>query len=380
MIPVIPIIISAINWIIGANDVCPRVLPNDVDSLTRLITQLDGSRSNIGFVFNVFSALVVIGVAAEVWIVWIDFKKDKREHWEDLALWKRGDSGPPHKPITWHALVEMAAAAIVALGVAGEFWFEREIGDINTCIQQADNARATILEGEAGDAKTAAHDARLDADQAKNDAGDAKTTAGEAHGKANAATIAAKDAEKQVGGVVKQADALKVRLEALNVDVEANESRAVLLGRDRKSLQEKVAPFPGQKFMAGVCGVYMTGGRDGREMVDALETLDAILTAAPVGWKDATSDPSDSGCREQPGIYVHISPDAPPAVADAARALIGELGRVLPPQLLPIEQISLGNPTEDADAPWTLVSKDHNLIVILVAVRPQPTSKDSPIQ
>jgi hypothetical protein len=204
MIPVVPMITIAINWILAANDVCPRVFPTDVDSLTRLISALDESRNNFGFWFNSFTLLVVIGVAAEVAIVWIDFKKDMREYWQDFALWKKGESGPLHKPIKWHVVVEMAAAMAVAIGVAGELWFERSIGDINTCIQQADNARAHLLEVEAGNAKKSAEGAA--------------NAAGKAQGSANAASISAGDAQEKAKAAKKEADTIEFVFSARHVE------------------------------------------------------------------------------------------------------------------------------------------------------------------
>jgi hypothetical protein len=53
--------------------------------------------------------------------------------------------------------VEVIAAVFVAGGVAGEFWYEMKIGVVDSCIQQADNARASVLETKASglDAKAA---------------------------------------------------------------------------------------------------------------------------------------------------------------------------------------------------------------------------------
>lgn len=162
MIPTIPITITAMSWIAAAINACPRTLPTDVDALTRLISDLNDRRSSIEFWFDLATAFVVVGVAVEVVIVWIEFRKDRKEYLEDAALYQRGESGPPHKPVAWHVIVEMIAALAVAAGVLGEFCFELRIGDINTCIQQADNARAGLLEKQSDNAKILAAKAELE--------------------------------------------------------------------------------------------------------------------------------------------------------------------------------------------------------------------------
>jgi hypothetical protein len=52
--------------------------------------------------------------------------------------------------------VELVAAIFVAGGVVGEFWYEQRISIVDSCVQQTDNARAVLLEKQAGEAKTLA--------------------------------------------------------------------------------------------------------------------------------------------------------------------------------------------------------------------------------
>lgn len=157
-IPIIPIAITIINWVSAATSMCPRCLPSDVDSLTKLLSSLDNSRSAFEFRFELATAFVVVGVIVEVGTLLWDFRKERREYWIDLALFKARESGPPHKPSLSFVIVEVVAAVLVAGGVAGEFWYEERIGVVDVCVHRADNARASLLEKEA---RTAADNAQL---------------------------------------------------------------------------------------------------------------------------------------------------------------------------------------------------------------------------
>jgi hypothetical protein len=139
---------------------------------------VESSRSVFEFRFEIATAFVVVGVIVEVLIVFLEFRKDRREYWEDLKLCKEGASSPPHKPVLWYVLVEVVAAVFVAGGVAGEFWYELKAGYADTCIEQADNARAALLEKQAGSAASSAERAQTAADAADKDAGDAQKKVG----------------------------------------------------------------------------------------------------------------------------------------------------------------------------------------------------------
>jgi hypothetical protein len=268
MIPAIPIITTAISWILATNDACPRNLPPDTGALTRLISDLNNSRSHIDFWFSFATALVVVGVAVEVAIVWIEFRKGRKEYRDDFILWGRGESGPPHKPITWHMVVELAAAAAVAAGVLGEFWLEREIGDINTCIQQADNARATLLEKEAGSAASSAEKAQGAADKAE-------AAAKGARDKADAVEKKAADLDRQLVAAETQLKTEQAQRAELERSL-APRTFSVVKNSELLNL-DKLRQFTGTKIMLRFLPEA--------EAERAASNLLGVLTSPSVGWE-----------------------------------------------------------------------------------------------
>lgn len=169
-IPAIPIVITAISWILANNSARSCTLPNDVDALSKALSNWASFRSVLESRFELATVFVVIGVAAEVVVVLLEFRKDRHEYLEAIALWRSKENGPPRKPVLWHVIVAMLAAIFVFGGVAGEFWYEVGIGNANTCIQKADNSRATLLEHEAGSASSSAIKAQTAAGKAGREA------------------------------------------------------------------------------------------------------------------------------------------------------------------------------------------------------------------
>ncbi|MGC2605948.1 MAG: hypothetical protein WA419_10395 [Silvibacterium sp.] len=177
-IPAATITITAISWIVAKISASSCKPPSDVDALVRLLSNLDSFRSGLEFKFELFTSLVVIGVAIEVFVVIFEFLENRREYRKALELWEGGKIPSPHRPLLKEVLIGLLGAVFVAVGVAGEWWYEERIGNADTCLQQADNARATLLEQEAGTAASSATKAQGSADKAGTDAKDAKKTAG----------------------------------------------------------------------------------------------------------------------------------------------------------------------------------------------------------
>lgn len=147
--PAIPIPITAISWIVANSTPRSCSLPNDTDALSRLLSSLESSRSSLEFRFEVATLFVVIGVVIEVVVVLAEHWQSRAEYGEDRKIWEHGGVPSPHKPLLRDVLIELVGAVLVTVGVAGEFWYEERIGVTDTCVQQADNARASLLEKEA---------------------------------------------------------------------------------------------------------------------------------------------------------------------------------------------------------------------------------------
>jgi len=293
-----PISIIAISWIAAAMDMCPRTLPNDVDALTRLLSSLDNWRSVFEFRFEVATAVVVLGVVAEVAVVALEFWKDRCEFGEDFALWQDGKSGAPHKPVLGHVLVELIAALFVAGGVAGEFWYEERIGVVDACIQQADNARANLLENEADNAAKSAESAQA--------------------------------SSKVVG---EQATILEATTKRLIWEG----PRDILLS-DAEDSFRPLNQFPGQKFRFSVCrsDINLTFGDVG--LTEIGRTMLAIFEPLKrAGWKNVVMPglsqdlpfPYFADSCASVGVSVQTSDNAARLTRDAAKALQSIVNKAL---------------------------------------------------
>jgi hypothetical protein len=117
--------------------------------------------------------------------------------------------------------VGLVAAVFVAGGVAGEFWYEKEIGDVNSCIQRADNARAVILEKEAGDAATNAERAQCSANKAQGSANQADEDAGSAQHKADAVDTQAKQLAQGLSATQSGLSTAAQQLSGINAEAKA---------------------------------------------------------------------------------------------------------------------------------------------------------------
>lgn len=71
-----------------------------------------------------FTAMVVIGVAAEIGVIFWD-------HCEELAAWRRGIIRPPDHPSVRKLMLNVIATALVVFGVFGEFAIGIAIAYIN---------------------------------------------------------------------------------------------------------------------------------------------------------------------------------------------------------------------------------------------------------
>lgn len=212
MIAVNPDATTTISWIAAAMSMCPRVLPSDVDALSKLLSNLGSSRSSFEGRFEIATAFVVLGVIAEVVVVPLEFVRDRLEYRRDLTFRLYGITEPLRRPLFRFVLAGLLAAIFVADGVAGEFWYELRIGEVDDCIQKVDNARATLLEKAAGDASQSAIVAN--------------TAAGNAQAKADAVGVKARKLAGQVDAA--SAELGKTEAAEKRLQTEQNETAHVL--------------------------------------------------------------------------------------------------------------------------------------------------------
>ena len=92
----------------------------DESAFKILIANLEGSRSVLDGWLNLWTALVVIGVVAEIgFVIW--------EYTDDLRAWRSGAITSPARPRRVKFLLELVGASLVALGVAGELVVDARI-------------------------------------------------------------------------------------------------------------------------------------------------------------------------------------------------------------------------------------------------------------
>jgi hypothetical protein len=71
-----------------------------------------------------FTALVAVGVAMELWVIW-------REWRDDMEAWGRGTIRPPEYPSTMKYVIELVSVVLIVGGIVGELWIGIEITSLN---------------------------------------------------------------------------------------------------------------------------------------------------------------------------------------------------------------------------------------------------------
>src|ERR1700722_16547872 len=97
----------------------------DEPALKALIDTLQGSKDSLGIWLDAFSAMVVLGVIAEIVFV-------IRAYADALRDWKRGIVHPPDKPSRMWLIWELVGVVLVSIGVAGELWVGVKAGSLET--------------------------------------------------------------------------------------------------------------------------------------------------------------------------------------------------------------------------------------------------------
>lgn len=204
----------------------------DESALKSLIKTLEMQRAGLDNWLSFWTWLVVIGVVLEVVFV-------IRTYRSELSDWARGIVHPPDRPSRLWLVLELAGILLVALGVAGELVIDAKIGNVETQIRNANDARAIFLESEAGDAATSAHSASLDAQAARTNSDAANTAAGKAQQKAsNAFTVAR--------GARMEADLFKQDLANEQAELDRIRTPRSLIDTDK--LTAALRPFGGTTY------------------------------------------------------------------------------------------------------------------------------------
>ncbi len=156
-------------------------LPSDTSALERAISALEREitaleSSSVPWERRLpwFTAVVALGVAMELWIIWHDRR-------EEMHAWGRGViCWPPHRPSFRKYILEIVSILLVTGGIVAELWAGVRITQINGSLRtksselrsKSDQLLALVTQ-EAGTAQTSAEGAADAAVRANAKAGDA---------------------------------------------------------------------------------------------------------------------------------------------------------------------------------------------------------------
>jgi hypothetical protein len=140
---------TVISWIVMMMSACSCNLPSDLEALSRLLSSLDSDRSSLEEKLVWSSIIVGVGVIIDVVVIVLEFLEDRKEHRRSLLEFEMGRIPTPNSPSVKLLIWGLVGTVLVTAGVLGEFWFEEKIACVDNEIQQADNARAVLLENEA---------------------------------------------------------------------------------------------------------------------------------------------------------------------------------------------------------------------------------------
>src|SRR5437016_5084535 len=169
----------------------------DESALRTLLKSLEASWSSLDSWLNFWSALVVIGVALEIFVI-------IKEHREDLHEFRRGILRPPTKPSTSLLVLGLLGAALVTGGVAGEFMIRVKAGKIETDIRTTSDRLVEVVSTEAGNAKASADSAADAAERAKSAAGHAESMGNRAVSKSTTALGQTEVVHQELGKATSQ--------------------------------------------------------------------------------------------------------------------------------------------------------------------------------
>jgi hypothetical protein len=117
----------------------PSALESSISALERDISALESAVRSLEISSAcwepwvwVFSALVVVGVVMELWLV----RHDWHEDWETFAIWHfLGVTRSPSRPYRLKLWIEVVSVVFIAIGVAGELGIGVKISLINGAIR-----------------------------------------------------------------------------------------------------------------------------------------------------------------------------------------------------------------------------------------------------
>jgi hypothetical protein len=235
----------------------------DESALRSALASVNECGSSLHWELRAWTFLVVLGVALEiVFVVW--------EYVEDLHDFRRGIVRPPDRPNLLLFVLGFVGAALVAVGVSGEFSAEAKIATLETCIRKGDDALSLLLSKESANAEATAK--RFEAQIADSNA------------KAKSADATSKKAEAQIAEAQKAAAESKAEAESerfARLKLEATLKHRRLTTEQTLELIGLLKPFSPTGIV-----IELPGNFDA-ETADLVSDVNAAIAAAGIPMNNA---------------------------------------------------------------------------------------------
>jgi hypothetical protein len=184
----------------------------------------------------VFTFLVAVGVAMELWVI-------RHEYRDDMEAWALSYFGvlrSPGRPSISKLGVEVGSVLLITIGIIGELGVGIKVASINGA-----------LRGKSAELRSKNADLRSKSDQllalVTQQAGDAAASAKQAHNEADTVKAEADALKLRLGNAAKE-------LADLEQEILLQGPRWGLLKRGEETFVEVLKPFKGQKITVVVCG------------------------------------------------------------------------------------------------------------------------------
>jgi hypothetical protein len=282
----------------------------DASSLARDLDNLEKSWASLDWWLNAWTILVVVGVAVELLVIITEYAHD----WRDF---RRGTIHTPDKPSILIFGLGFLGAAMVPVGVAGEFQIHVKAGKIESDMRSKSRELVGMADGKAADAEQ---------------------KAGESNERASKANERAAQAQAQAARLTKEAEKLKKdaedeRLARVKIEetIAWRAPKSELIDTLSSSLQQ----FSGQRWV-------LIDEEGEPERINVAVWLVKLLGASK--WSFETGHSITELSLPATNLVVWVTPNAPDRVVNAAKALVPVLDKAdLPATFL---QIPWGPPPE----------------------------------
>lgn len=179
----------------------PISLDRAISALENSISHLDASSASLDIWLKFFTALVAVGVAFEIVVIFVEYLEAHR-------AWRRSSIRTPEKPSVRFLVFNLLGILLVTGGVAGELWVSVRSGNVNTSLRIDNGKLVSLVNQKAGYANESARDAEAQASAAEGAAGRAKYSADQARNEA----------------IKAKSELVKLRADAQNLAAEANKT------------------------------------------------------------------------------------------------------------------------------------------------------------